>query len=264
MSDQAEKLRQKMMILRDPLKDVDLITVIEVQPGAKGSLFTFNLAKSFVSLGEAPFLFSLEKEISEEEALSVLLNLKSYPIKADIERGDSIFSEETFVEREGVTLYLASQSEPNTGFKEIISQAGTHLLRQQERTRPFFVYQTAELAPAIDELDKASFLLLVTKGEPTDLVETYTLVKKIHLIEKTLPIGIVVTRVNDEKGAKQSFETLNAVSMRFLEHSLLWCGYLTKERQVLEGSKRKTKDKSIYDQCAEQILKGWRNSLIKE
>ncbi len=264
MSDQAEKLRQKMKSLRDPLCDLGFISIIEVQPGSLGAVFAYQLAATFVALDQTPFLLDIEKIDSEDEQLSLLLNLNNPPFFTDNYREVYSFGEGDVLQKDGMMLATAALFNQSDHYKPILRQVGAYLSKKiPTHFNPLLVYQSAFETFFLDEIGKASVLLLVTKSDPSDLVEAYTLIKHVHAISEHLPIGIVLTHSGTPKEAETAFQNLNAVTLRFLGRSLLFCGRLSSER-VLSRSLGKRKDeKSLYVKSVELILKRWAQAYAR-
>lgn len=264
MSDQAEKLRQKMKSKREPLRDLSYVSIMEVQPGALGAVYAFNLAKSFAAMGQTPFLLDIEDKTSQEEQLSLLLNLNTVTLPDDIDNEDCFFLEDKFVQQDGVLIYLAALRSQSPGYQMLFNQIGAYVSKQNtKKFNPLFVVQSAFDTAFLQELEKASVLLLVTKGDPNDLVEAYTLIKRIHLVKADLPIGVVVTHSETFNEAESAFLTLNSVTRRFLNRSLIWCGQLVKDRALQKRVGKRKEEHALYKNSAELILKSWQASMIR-
>lgn len=264
MSDQAEKLRQKMKSKRASLRDLSYVSIIEVQPGALGAIYAFNLAKSFAGMDQMPFLLDFEDKTSQEEQLSMLLNLNTVSLPDDIDNEDRFFIEDKFVQKDGVLIYLAALKSKSPGFQMLLNQIGAYVSKQNQQTfKPLFVVQSAFETAFLQELEKSSVLLLVTKGDPNDLVEAYTLIKRVHLVKANLPIGIVVTHSDTLNEAETAFQTLNSVTWRFLDRSLIWCGQLVKDRTLQKHVGKRREENALYKNSIELILKSWQASMIR-
>jgi hypothetical protein len=261
MSDQAEKLRQRMKKkLRDPLKDIKRVGIVGAQAHARVALFSYNLAKSLVNQEGSPFLIEEESDHQGEEHLSVLLNLQTLS-KVDDKLIETFFLESGQVsQREGVSILSLPFSHPRLLDQEsVYSQLGTFLGKQETPLHSLVVVHYSFTDTTFQERFDPTCQLLVTKGEPTDLVSAYTIIKELHAKKKELPIGVVVTQVDNERQALSAFETLNAVSLRFLEKPLFYCGPLTKRHgemspMMADWLGRGSQAPSIYDECRRFIF----------
>lgn len=252
MSDQAEKLRQRMRKLRDPIKDMNRIAIVGAQPQAKVALFSYNLAKALVHDG-APFIIEEESNEVAEAHLNVLLNLNNLGEQR-------LFEKASVSEKEGVTIlslpYTSSRFlDQASAYTELSSFLAKHPSSAQSLLLVQYSFQESAFHNKVDP----ACHLIVTKSEPTDLVSAYTIIKGLHSKKKEAPIGIVVTQVETEKQALTAYETLNGVSLRFLEKSLVYCGALTKGHGesgpfTADWLGRGLQPPSIYDACRRFIL----------
>lgn len=252
MSDQAEKLRQRMRKLRDPIKDMNRIAIVGAQPQAKVALFSYNLAKALVHDG-APIIIEKESNEAGEAHLNVILNLDNLD-------EHHLFEKASMSEKEGVTIlslpYTSSRSwDQASAYTELSSFFG----KQPSPAQTLLLVQYSFQESAFHDKVDPTCHLIVTKSEPTDLVSAYTIIKGLHSKKKEAPIGIVVTQVDTEKQAMTAYETLNGVSLRFLEKSLIYCGALTKGHGesgpiAADWLGRGLQTPSIYEACRRFIL----------
>jgi flagellar biosynthesis protein FlhG len=260
MSDQAEKLRQRMRKLKDPLKDMRRIAIVGAQAHAHVALFSYNLAKALVNEEGSPLIIEEESDFKGEEHLNVLLHLQKMS-KADDKLSDTDLLDSALMnQREGVSIVSLPFSQSKLLDQEsIYTQLGLFLGKQTMPLHSLFWVQYSFAETKFQERFDPTCQLIVTKGEPTDLVSAYTIIKELHTKNKELSFGIVITQVDNEKQALTAFETLNAVSFRFLEKSLFYCGSLTKSHgetgsMVSDWLGRGSHVPSLYDECRHFIF----------
>jgi len=260
MSDQAEKLRQRMRKLRDPLKDMKRVAIVGAQAHARVALFSYNLAMAFLNQEGAPLILEEESTNRGEEHLNVLLNLQDL-IEVDEKLGNRLFFEGTkLTQSEGVSI-LSLPVSKLLDQESDYSQLGLFLGKQTPSHQSVFWVQYSFRETNFQEWFDPSCLLIVTKGDPTDLVSAYTIIKDLHSRNKELAIGVVVTQVDNENLALTAYETLNAVSLRFLEKQLVYCGALTKSHGdttplIKDWFGRGTHTPTIYEDCRRFISQG--------
>ena len=107
-------------------------------------------------------------------------------------------------------------------------------LENLEQTVDYIIIDTAPgITPQVtDFLKLADLILLVTTPELTSITDGYGMIKTMSFKSPEIPISIVVNGIYRVSEGEDTFNRLEKCSGQFLSRSLIYAGYLARDRSV--------------------------------
>lgn len=264
MSDQAEKLRTIVNILKKPektpepegAKSARVVTVTSGKGGVGKTNITVNLAIALSKMGLRVVILDVDFGLAN---IDVLMGLTTKYTLVDLIRGErNIF--EVLTDGPNNVKFLSGGS----GVEE--------LLQLDRRQLGNFISNIALLDKLYDVIlidtgaglsrnvmsfiQAADDVILVTTPEPTAITDAYAVVKMISKKDKHKTVKVIVNKAESQKEATDILNKLSLVSERFLAFKLQKLGYILYDDFVTKAVKQQKPFCLSYPRChaSQQIM----------
>ncbi|GGF10911.1 flagellum site-determining protein YlxH [Halobacillus andaensis] len=236
MSDQAEKLRNRLRNLSQQQDAAKTVAVASGKGGVGKSNFTINFALKLIQNGKNVLIIDFDIGMGN---IDILLGVS--PEKSFIDLfNDSTSTIEDIVEQGPNGLsYISGGS----GLREIFTLNGYK--------SGYFTQQFTELVDSYDFIlfdmgagvtkDSLYFMasadevIVVTTPEPTSITDAYAVIKHLMNYVPDLPIRILTNRIVNQTSGKETFNRLEKVAMKFMNKSITHLGSMPDDRKVMSS-----------------------------
>ncbi|WML43720.1 MinD/ParA family protein [Neobacillus sp. PS3-40] len=235
MRDQAENLRIKLMG-HAAKTNTKAIAVVSGKGGVGKSNFSLNFSITLSKRGFRVLLFDMDVGMGN---LDILMGRSSEKTIVDYLRGSSDLKDIIMNGPEGIKYIgggtALSQLVEMNRLADLADELDTFLGEYD-----FLIF---DMGAGVNE-DSLKFLLsvheifVVTTPEPTSIMDAYSTMKYLHLLDPSLPFYIVANRVQSIKEGKETINRLTNVLKKFLDKEPLYLGVLPDDRTVQQAVKR--------------------------
>ncbi|QGG48189.1 MinD/ParA family protein [Heliorestis convoluta] len=234
MKDQAEKLRIMMNNMRQQVEyeiegketPTRIICISSGKGGVGKSNLTLNLGLALVDYGQRVLILDADMGMANIDV--ILGKVPPYNLYHVI-RGEKKLSEVVTTGPKGISLISGG-----SGIVELANLEAPDLDR--------FIEGLAELDGTVDVLlidtgagisrnvlsyiYAADELIVLTTPEPTAITDAYGLIKSVEMVQKKIPISLVINRVENEKEGNAVSQKLVVAVRQFLNRDITVIGYI--------------------------------------
>lgn len=216
-----------------------VIAVTSGKGGVGKTMVSINLAVALAQTGQRVTLLDADLGLANAD---VLLGLSPEKTLADVLDGMCSLEDILLDGPCGIKLVPAASGvqkmvELDTGERVGLVQAFSGL---DELTDVLIIDTAAGIATnAMQFCEASQEILVVVCNEPASITDAYATIKVLHQQSGRDRFRILVNQVNDAKEAQNLFNNLVAVTDRFLDVTLQFCGHVRFDRQIpVAGRKR--------------------------
>ncbi|TFE03481.1 MinD/ParA family protein [Jeotgalibacillus sp. R-1-5s-1] len=228
--DQAETLRRQMMKMSE--KTGKAIAVVSGKGGVGKSNFSINFSSELANLGHKVLLMDMDIGMGN---VHILLGQQSGKTILHFLEGDGSIEEVTYQVDQNFS-YIAGGSGLNKmiewkdieitrlldGFNELIHQYD-YLI---------FDMGAGASANGLELIMAADEVFVITTGEPTSIMDAYSMMKFIHMKDESKDFSLLCNRVMDRAEGKLALERLETAAERFLGKKVRLLGSLPEDPSV--------------------------------
>ncbi|MDP4083054.1 MAG: MinD/ParA family protein [Bacillota bacterium] len=232
MMDQAENLRKKLngQISKMMTK---AIAVVSGKGGVGKSNFSLNFSISLSKKGYRILIIDMDVGMGN---LDILMGRSSDKTIVDFLNGSSSLKDIIMDGPAGIK-YISGGS----GLSKLVSTYRLASITEElDACFEEFDYIIFDMGAGVNE-DTLKFLLsvhevfVITTPEPTSLMDAYSIMKYIHVLQPELPFYIVANRVNSMKEGQETISRLSNVLKKFLDRESTNLGILPDDRSVSQA-----------------------------
>jgi len=240
MRDQAARMRALARGL-DPELPVPphVLTVTSGKGGVGKSTIALNLAVQFAGQGRETLLLDADANLASAD---LMLGLSPQHRLGDVLRGECDLEDALVRPRPGLSLLAGSSGEPDY---PVLSAADQRQLLEdlaelERRPEVILVDTGAGLsAEIIGYAELADTVLLVTRPEPTAVLDAYAMVKVLLAGKPDARVRLVVNGVRTPAEADETAEKLQSAVRHFLRAGLEYAGFIPDDRDVARALERR-------------------------
>ncbi|MBY0120676.1 MinD/ParA family protein [Bacillus sp. S/N-304-OC-R1] len=268
MKDQAEDLRLRIRA-KEQNKTPRTLAVVSGKGGVGKSNISLNFSISLAKKGLSVLLFDMDLGMGN---LDILMGKSSEVSIIDYFDGN-------------ISLREAIMNGPE-GLHYIAGGSGlSHLVHLDEKMVGKF---TQELEILFSDYDYVIFdmgagitnesikfilsvqeIVCITTPEPTAIMDAYSMLKHIHIVDSSIPYYIVINRVQSEREGQQTFDRISKVLKSFLDRDSYYLGMLPDDRVLQQAVRRQTpfilyNEKSASSKAIMEITERFNNKHFYE
>lgn len=237
--DQADKLREKVEMLRDSVSTSRVIAVTSGKGGVGKTSISVNLALQFRQQGKKVVILDADFGLANVE---VMLGIRPQYNLADL-----IFNNKTIEE-------IITKGPMGIGFisggsgvqdlvnldKEKIKKLIAKLVKLDNLYDVVIIDTGAGIADSVIEfvLSSPEVLLIVTP-EPTSITDAYSLLKAVNrkkdFNREQKSIKVITNRVDSEEEGQEIYDKISIVVSKFLNIHLDYLGYIPMDRRIADA-----------------------------
>lgn len=256
--DQADKLREKMKMLKEKAPSARVIVVTSGKGGVGKTSLSVNLALQFREQGKKVVILDADFGLANVE---IMLGIRPQHNFADLIFNDKSI-EEIITEGPMGVGFISGGS----GVQDLVNLDRANLkkliakLVKLDSLYDVIIIDTgAGIADSVIEFVLSSpEVLLVVTPEPTSITDAYSLLKAVNRKEEfkrdQKSIKIVANRVESAEEAKEIYDKIRIVVSKFLNIELEYLGYIPLD-QRLTNAVLEQKPVSIYYSNSESALR---------
>lgn len=266
MMDQAENLRKQIMSQGTKLS-TKAIAVVSGKGGVGKSNFSLNFSITLSKKGYRILLIDMDVGMGN---VDILMGRSSEKTIVDYLTGSSTLKDIIMEGPEGLK-YISGGS----GLANLVNTYRiTNLAEELDKYFEEFDFLVFDMGAGINE-DSLKFLLsvheifVITTPEPTSIMDAYSIMKYLHILEPDLPFYIVANRVNSNKEGQETIERLSKVLRKFLNRDSICLGVLPDDRTVVQAVKQQIpfsiyNPKSSITRSLENLVNRYVQHKLKE
>lgn len=234
--DQADKLREKMELLKNEVPSARVIAVTSGKGGVGKTSISVNLALQFRLQGKKVVILDADFGLANVE---VMLGIRpQYDLTDLIYKNKSI--EEIITEGPMGIGFISGGSgvqELVNLDKERIQNLIAKLVKLDGMYDVVIVDTGAGIADSVIEFVLSSpEVVLVVTPEPTSITDAYSLLKAVNrkknFDRKQKAIKVVTNRVNSEREGQEIYDKIRIVVSKFLNIELEYLGYIPQDKKM--------------------------------
>lgn len=237
--DQADKLREKVELLKDNAPSARVIAVTSGKGGVGKTSLSVNLALQFRALGKTVVILDADFGLANVE---VMLG-----IRPKYNLADMIFNNKTIEE-------IITEGPMGIGFisggsgvqdlvnldKDKIKKLIAKLVKLDSMYDIVIIDTGAGIADSVVEFVLSSpEVLLVVTPEPTSITDAYSLLKAVNrkkdFKREQKSIKVITNRVEDMEDGKEIYEKISIVVSKFLNIQLEYLGYIPQDKKIADA-----------------------------
>jgi flagellar biosynthesis protein FlhG len=212
-----------------------ILTVTSGKGGVGKSTIALNLAVHFAAMGMQTLLFDADANLASAD---LMLGLCPPRRLGDVLRGECDIQDALLRPYPGVSVLVGSSGEVD--YPLLSSEDQRQLIEDLgdlDQAYELVVVDTgAGLSPEIIGYGElADTVLLVTRVEPTSVLDAYAMVKVLLAGKPDAQVQLLVNGVRTPSEADQTAEKLQAAVRHFLRHELAYVGFVPEDRDVVRA-----------------------------
>ncbi|WP_404409193.1 MinD/ParA family protein [Jeotgalibacillus malaysiensis] len=252
--DQAETLRQKMLYMNKPLAKA--IAVVSGKGGVGKSNFSINFASELATKGHKVLLMDMDIGMGN---VHILLGASSDQNILHYLEGDGSI-EDVIVEVEGGFSYISGGS----GLNKMVEWKDLEITRlmdgfnvlQQNYDYLIFDMGAGASENGLELIMAADEVIVITTGEPTSIMDAYSMMKFIHMRDHDKSFALLCNRVMNPEEGKVALSRLSSAMNKFLNKDVRILGSLPEDPYVRRSVISQTPFTKLYpDSPASKTLK---------
>lgn len=235
MFDQAISLRNQ---LSGTPEGVRVISVVSGKGGVGKTNITVNLALSLIQMGKRVLVMDLDVGMGN---VDLILGRRSQKHIMDmLENQLSVWE----IIEEGKDGLQTISGGRNFGSLALITdEMLNHFMKQLQELEKFYDFIFLDMGAGATEAALKFVLsshevLVIATPEITSLTDAYSMMKFIHLKDKSIPFYLAVNRYENERESQETYEKLKNVCKQFLDKELVCLGKIPLDQTVLESVKK--------------------------
>lgn len=234
--DQADKLREKMELLKNEAPSARVIAVTSGKGGVGKTSISVNLALQFRLQGKKVVILDADFGLANVE---VMLGIRpQYDLTDLIYKNKAI--EEIITEGPMGIGFISGGSgvqELVNLDKERIQSLIAKLVKLDGMYDVVIVDTGAGIAdPVIEFVLSSPEVVLVVTPEPTSITDAYSLLKAVNrkknFDRKQKAIKVITNRVNSEREGQEIYDKIRIVVSKFLNIELEYLGYIPQDKKM--------------------------------
>ncbi|MDZ5711739.1 MinD/ParA family protein [Jeotgalibacillus haloalkalitolerans] len=242
--DQAETLRQKMMNLNKT--QAKAIAVVSGKGGVGKSNFSINFASELAAKGNSVLLMDMDIGMGN---VHILLGASSEKNILHYLEGDGLI-EDVIVKVEGGFSYISGGSGLNkmVEWKDIEIQRlmDGFMLLQQSYDYLIFDMGAGASENGLELIMSADEVIVITTGEPTSIMDAYSMMKFIHMRDPEKSFALLCNRVMNPAEGKLALNRLSSAMNKFLQKEVRILGSLPEDPYVRRSVINQTPFTKLY------------------
>lgn len=259
--DQAETLRQKMLHMNKPLAKA--IAVVSGKGGVGKSNFSINFASELAAKGKRVLLMDMDIGMGN---VHILLGASSDQNILHYLEGDGSI-EDVIVEIEGGFSYISGGSGLNKMVEwkdlEITRLMDGFNLLQQDYDYLIFDMGAGASENGLELIMAADEVIVITTGEPTSIMDAYSMMKFIHMKDHEKSFALLCNRVMNPEEGKVALSRLSSAMNKFLNKDVRILGSLPEDPYVRRSVISQTPFTKLYpDSPASKTLKNMVHAYV--
>jgi flagellar biosynthesis protein FlhG len=235
MFDQAISLRNQ---LSGTPEGVRVISVVSGKGGVGKTNITVNLALSLIQMGKRVLVMDLDVGMGN---VDLILGRRSQKHIMDmLENQLSVWE----IIEEGKDGLQTISGGRNFGSLALITEEMlNHFMKQLQELEKFYDFVFLDMGAGATEAALKFVLsshevLVIATPEITSITDAYSMMKFIHLKDKSIPFYLAVNRYENERESQETHEKLKNVCKQFLDKELVCLGKIPLDQTVLESVKK--------------------------
>ena len=256
--DQADKLREKVELLKEQAPSARVITVTSGKGGVGKTSLSVNLALQFCKQGKKVVILDADFGLANVE---IMLGIRPQYNLADL-----IFNNKSIEE-------IITEGPMGVGFisggsgvqdlvnldKEKLKKLIAKLVKLDSLYDVVIIDTGAGIADSVIEFVLSSpEVLIVVTPEPTSITDAYSLLKAVNrkkeFKREQKSIKVVANRVDTAEEGQEIFDKIRVVVSKFLNIELEYLGYIPLDKQLITAVLEQ-KPISIYNPESESALR---------
>ncbi|GGB56451.1 MinD/ParA family protein [Fictibacillus barbaricus] len=235
MFDQAISLRNQ---LSGTPEGVRVISVVSGKGGVGKTNITVNLALSLIQMGKRVLVMDLDVGMGN---VDLILGRRSQKHIMDmLENQLSVWE---IIEEGKDGLHTISGGRNFGSLALITDEMLNHFMKQLQELEKFYDFIFLDMGAGATEAALKFVLsshevLVIATPEITSLTDAYSMMKFIHLKDKSIPFYLAVNRYENERESQETYEKLKNVCKQFLDKELVCLGKIPLDQTVLESVKK--------------------------
>lgn len=237
--DQADKLREKVELLKDNAPSARVIAVTSGKGGVGKTSLSVNMALQFRELGRKVVILDADFGLANVE---VMLGIRPQYTLADL-----IFNNKSIEE-------IITEGPMGIGFisggsgvqdlvnldKDKIKKLIAKLVKLDSLYDVVIIDTGAGIADSVVEFVLSSpEVLLVVTPEPTSITDAYSLLKAVNrkkdFKREQKSIKVITNRVENMEDGKEIFDKISIVVSKFLNIQLEYLGYIPQDKKIADA-----------------------------
>ncbi|MBR1597449.1 MAG: MinD/ParA family protein [Lachnospiraceae bacterium] len=237
--DQADKLRQKMELLKEQTPTSRVIAITSGKGGVGKTNLSVNLALQFREQGKRVVILDADFGLANVE---VMLGIRPQYNLADL-----IFNNKSIEE-------IITEGPMGVGFisggsgvqdlvnldKDKLKKLIAKLVKLDSLYDIVIIDTGAGIADSVIEFVLSSpEVILVVTPEPTSITDSYSLLKAVNrkkeFVKEQKSISVVTNRVSDKEEGQEIYDKISIVVSKFLNIELDYLGYIPDDKRVVNA-----------------------------
>ena len=272
MNDQAQQLRKKYRrvgkktpIVKSESMQLKIIAVTSGKGGVGKSNLSLNLGIALAKKSQKTLIVDADLNLGN---IDVLLGLNPQFTLRNVISGEKQLEDIIIKGPKGVKIV------PTTSGAMELMKIGVdirkNIIHQVNKISSYYDYliidTPAGIGPHVyDFLEIADKIMIVTSPDPSAIIDAYAMVKLLWSYNFRINIELVVNFVASKDEAKDVFDKMNLVTLRYLNHKIEQYSFILTDENVLSGVKEQKpfiirNPKSLASLCITRIC----YQIIKE
>ncbi len=251
MVDQAAKLREMTEKLNGKegatYSNAQFSNIIAISSGKGGvgkTNIVTNLSYALTKLGKKVVIFDADFGLAN---IDILLGISPKYTLKDVLSGEKEISDILVKMPNGVTIIPGSQGAEEIANLDVTDRKRSlkQCLKLRESADYLLIDTSAGIhRSVIDMVMAAGRLVVVTTPEPTSITDAYSLIKIVVKNQPKKDIALLVNNVRSSQEAKDIYENMNKILIKFLGRSIDYFGFMLYDNIVTNAVR---KQKPFFD-----------------
>ncbi|MFB1081092.1 MinD/ParA family protein [Jeotgalibacillus sp. JSM ZJ347] len=242
--DQAETLRQKMLMINEP--QAKAIAVVSGKGGVGKSNFSINFASELAAKGNKVLLMDMDIGMGN---VHILLGASSDKNILHYLEGEGAI-EDVIVKIEENLSYISGGS----GLNKIVEWKDLEIQRLMDgfsilqKSYDYLIFDMGAGASenGLELIMSADEVIVITTGEPTSIMDAYSMMKFIHMRDPEKAFALLCNRVMNPEEGKIALHRLSSAMNKFLNKDVRLLGSLPEDPYVRRSVINQTPFTKLY------------------